>query len=336
VWNNTSGDVLTAEQKAAFRSYIENGGGFVGIHARAAIRPISGIGMCRRCWPRSSSRTPLVALPTRHDPCGEAGRSGDAGVAEGLEPYRRVVLIQEQPAEKGVTVLATLDESTYQPVGFFGSNIAMGPDHPIIWKHCVGKGRVFYSALGHQASAYQETGVPGSIGRRHLLGRRPLRRRLHRWVSYAGLDSDNDPGRSPVLWAGQDGVFSIETPKLLPCTGLAAVVPRPDLLAEPHPDFNMTQSYKASLEDWCEIALEPTAGHELTDRSVDSALEEMFPNAARGAIESRFVTRSGCLAFRAETYPQFTISRSYTRCADSKRVVLLHAAVVRFRVESFF
>ena len=32
VWNNTSGDVLNAEQRAAFRSYIENGGGFVGIH----------------------------------------------------------------------------------------------------------------------------------------------------------------------------------------------------------------------------------------------------------------------------------------------------------------
>src|SRR5262245_49230827 len=32
VWNNTSGDVLTADQKEAFRDYIENGGGFVGLH----------------------------------------------------------------------------------------------------------------------------------------------------------------------------------------------------------------------------------------------------------------------------------------------------------------
>src|SRR5579863_2960270 len=32
VWNNTSGDVLTPEQIAAFQSYIESGGGFVGIH----------------------------------------------------------------------------------------------------------------------------------------------------------------------------------------------------------------------------------------------------------------------------------------------------------------
>jgi hypothetical protein len=32
VCDNTSGDVLIPDQKAAFRSYIENGGGFVGIH----------------------------------------------------------------------------------------------------------------------------------------------------------------------------------------------------------------------------------------------------------------------------------------------------------------
>ena len=32
VWNNASGDTLNEEQKAAFRTYVENGGGFVGIH----------------------------------------------------------------------------------------------------------------------------------------------------------------------------------------------------------------------------------------------------------------------------------------------------------------
>src|SRR6266576_122381 len=32
VWNNTSGDTLTAEQRAAFQSWMESGGSFVGIH----------------------------------------------------------------------------------------------------------------------------------------------------------------------------------------------------------------------------------------------------------------------------------------------------------------
>jgi len=32
----------------------------------------------------------------------------------------------------------------------------MGADHPLAWWHCVGKGHVFYSALGHGASMYSE------------------------------------------------------------------------------------------------------------------------------------------------------------------------------------
>ncbi len=52
-------------------------------------------------------------------------------------------------------MLATLDERIYQPK-IFWKDIRMGADHPIIWKHCVGKGRAFYSALGHSAATYQE------------------------------------------------------------------------------------------------------------------------------------------------------------------------------------
>ena len=32
IWNNSTGRVLTDEQRAAFKAYIENGGGYVGIH----------------------------------------------------------------------------------------------------------------------------------------------------------------------------------------------------------------------------------------------------------------------------------------------------------------
>ena len=32
----------------------------------------------------------------------------------------------------------------------------MGNDHPIIWSHCQGKGRVLYSALGHSGEAFAE------------------------------------------------------------------------------------------------------------------------------------------------------------------------------------
>ncbi len=53
-------------------------------------------------------------------------------------------------------MLATIDENTYSPGSFFGKPLAMGSDHPMIWKHCAGAGRVFYSALGHTAESYSD------------------------------------------------------------------------------------------------------------------------------------------------------------------------------------
>ena len=38
----------------------------------------------------------------------------------------------------------------------FGTDIAMGKDHPIVWSHCVGAGRALYSAMGHLPEAYSE------------------------------------------------------------------------------------------------------------------------------------------------------------------------------------
>lgn len=37
VWNSTSGDTLTEDQKAAFRAWVENGGTFFGIHGAGEI-----------------------------------------------------------------------------------------------------------------------------------------------------------------------------------------------------------------------------------------------------------------------------------------------------------
>ena len=49
-----------------------------------------------------------------------------------------------------------MDESTYEPSAWWGlQDLSMGADHPVIWSHCVGRGRAFYSALGHQARSYQ-------------------------------------------------------------------------------------------------------------------------------------------------------------------------------------
>lgn len=156
VWNNTSGDVLTADQKQAFQTYIENGGGFVGIHGaggdpryewRWYVETLLGAQF------KGHPLHPQFQQATIHieDP--------DDPATKGLpQEWSRVdewYSFEKSPRANGVKVLATLDERTYRPKMFW-KDIGMGADHPIIWKHCVGKGRAFYSALGHSASTYQE------------------------------------------------------------------------------------------------------------------------------------------------------------------------------------
>ncbi len=156
VWNNTSGDVLNDQQREAFRSYIENGGGFVGIHGaggdfsydwRWYVETLIGAQFIgHTLMPRFPTAT--IHVENRDDP---ATKSLPKDWVRSDEWYS----FKKSPRAEGITVLATLDETTYRP-RMATKSIRMGADHPIIWKHCVGKGRAFYSALGHTASAYQE------------------------------------------------------------------------------------------------------------------------------------------------------------------------------------
>jgi uncharacterized protein len=156
VWNNTSGDVLTADQKDAFRNYMENGGGFVGIHGAGGdpryewhwyVESLLGAQFKGHpLHPQFQSATVRVEAP------------GDAATRHLPAEWIRTdewYSFQKSPRADDVKVLATLDERTYRPK-LFWKDISMGNDHPIVWKHCVGNGRVFYSAMGHTASSYQE------------------------------------------------------------------------------------------------------------------------------------------------------------------------------------
>ncbi len=159
VWNNASGDVLTEAQREAFKSYLESGGGFVAIHAAGDnshhawpwyVDTLIGVHFIGHTlspqFPQATVRIEDHTNPATRD-LGETWIRTD-------EWYS----FDSSPRAKGYHVLATLDESTYRPVMNFpvgGMDIHMG-DHPIVWTHCVGKGRAFYSAMGHTASSYAE------------------------------------------------------------------------------------------------------------------------------------------------------------------------------------
>ena len=60
------------------------------------------------------------------------------------------------PRSAGATVILTLNEGSYKPDGMMGQNLRMGADHPLAWTNCIGKGRMFYSAIGHRPETYSQ------------------------------------------------------------------------------------------------------------------------------------------------------------------------------------
>jgi uncharacterized protein len=156
IWNNISGDVLTLSQRRAFQSYMEKGGGFVGVHGTAGD-PVyfwdwfvdSLIGARFAGHPMSPQfQTARVQLEDKSHP---AAKDLPAQWDVNDEWYS----FKNNPRASGSRIIATLDESTYKPEGWGNQQLRMG-DHPIAWSRCVGKGRVFYSAIGHLPERYSD------------------------------------------------------------------------------------------------------------------------------------------------------------------------------------
>ncbi|MFC3174115.1 ThuA domain-containing protein [Novosphingobium bradum] len=154
IWNNVSGDALTLSQRRAFQRWMEQGGGFVGIHGSAGDP----------AWFWDWYADTLLGARFIGHPMNPQFQDARV-VVETTDPKfaaapREWVMSDEWYSFRksarlnGATVIARLDESTYKPDGMMGQNLRMGDDHPIAWMRCVGKGRVFYSAIGHRPETY--------------------------------------------------------------------------------------------------------------------------------------------------------------------------------------
>jgi cytochrome c len=157
IFLSTSGDILNEEQQAAFKGYIEQGGGLAAIHAGVAGDvateggwPWYGEALCARFTNHSAIVQATVDVEDRKHPSTE-------GLPEHWvrtdEWYNFIASPRGQ-----AHVLASLDETSYQ-------GGTMGKDHPIAWCKQVGKGRIWYTALGHTEASFTE-----ALFLRHLLG----------------------------------------------------------------------------------------------------------------------------------------------------------------------
>ncbi|MFF8347912.1 ThuA domain-containing protein [Cellulosimicrobium funkei] len=155
VWLSTTGDVLNDDQQAAFERYIQNGGGYAGIHAASDTEydwPWYGelVGAYFSSHPQNQDATVKVQ---------DHAHESTAHLPSRWDRYDEWYNYRTNPRDT-VHVLASLDETSYTA----GSG-AMGADHPIAWCQAYDGGRSWYTGGGHTNESYAE---PEFL--QHLLG----------------------------------------------------------------------------------------------------------------------------------------------------------------------
>ncbi|MEU5959120.1 ThuA domain-containing protein [Streptomyces sp. NPDC047525] len=144
VFLSTTGDVLDSAQQDALQSYVDSGGGYVGVHAAADTEydwPYYGqlVGAWFKSHPAIQQAT-VVNEDRTHPATSHLGATWSR--TDEWYNYRT-------NPRSDVHVLQSLDESSY-------SGGEMAGDHPITWCHAQGQGRSFYTGLGHTAESYAD------------------------------------------------------------------------------------------------------------------------------------------------------------------------------------
>ena len=141
-------------QRAGLERYMKAGGNAVIVHSAIVSKPGS--------WPwyeklvgRSFTLHPMLqtAVVTKVDPSHPATFALPERWIWSDEWYEF-----SNPHGVQIHPVLTVDERTYDPTKIWPGQVAkgMGADHPVSWWHAYEKGRVFVTALGHNAEMYRD------------------------------------------------------------------------------------------------------------------------------------------------------------------------------------
>ncbi|ALJ05393.1 hypothetical protein APS56_09800 [Pseudalgibacter alginicilyticus] len=152
VFNNNCGNagpIFSKAQQEVLQNYINNGGGFVGIHCAGAIWEEGG-GF--QNWYEKLVGTRLVAHPKVQR--AKLIIENKNHIATSHLPNEWVITDEwhtfSSNPRNDVNVLMSLDESSY--VG----ESKMGGDHPFTWCQYYDGGRSFFTSLGHTVEIYSD------------------------------------------------------------------------------------------------------------------------------------------------------------------------------------
>jgi type 1 glutamine amidotransferase len=152
IFLNTEGDVLEDDQQEIFKSYINHGGGFVGIHSATDTEFEWNwygrlVGAYYKNHPDVQAATLKVVDHT------QLSTQALPAIWKRTDEWYNFGWYNDD-----IKFLVVIDEGSYGG----GRN---GGEHPISWYHAFDGGRAWYTAMGHTEETYSEP-----LFLKHLLG----------------------------------------------------------------------------------------------------------------------------------------------------------------------
>lgn len=161
VFNNSTGRVLTDGQRRNLEAYVENGGKLIGIH---------GAGDDSHNWDWYTEN--LLGAQFSHHPLNPqlqetmislnatADKLLSSNLPSSWTHTDEWYVFFNNPQTKGFKMLFNLDGDNIIPDGNLlwikDKNFGMGKEHPVAWFKEIGKGKTFYTSMGHDAKAWSQ------------------------------------------------------------------------------------------------------------------------------------------------------------------------------------
>lgn len=162
IFNNSTGRVLNDEQQKALEQYVENGGNLIGVH---------GAGDNSHHWDwyvanllgtefsHHSLKMPFEKTDVLLD--SQADSVLTSNVSKNWNRADEWYVFFENPRKKGFNILYTINGESIDPTANIpliapNKNFGMGKDHPVAWHKNIGKGKTFYTSMGHDETAWKD------------------------------------------------------------------------------------------------------------------------------------------------------------------------------------
>jgi len=161
IFNNSTGRVLNDEQRKVLEDYVEQGGSLIGIH---------GTGDNSHQWDWYGKY--FIGAEFSHHPLDPQLQAADIVLQNTTDSLLTQNLPQtwthtdewyvffENPRNKDFQILYSINGeeiiSSRNILWIKDKDFGMGKDHPVAWYRSVGKGRTFYTSIGHNATAWSQ------------------------------------------------------------------------------------------------------------------------------------------------------------------------------------